>query len=382
MTRWIWSSLLGLLFLAPAPCKGQEDLRLYHEAWYLENVAHQPEKALEKYRRICRDFPSSPFRRNALVRQADLLRKLHRPEEAKKVLAILSREGLAREARRDLKRLDRNAGDLKRREALLRKITLLRKKLETLKGQLLQVRKKGAPPAQVGRLEKEVGELRRAIEALKPQLARTRPFSLGVKRKGLVSGRRFQEARKLGARMEQLRRQLHALRREGKKREAAQVQAELRKVQARLNSLIRSLQGRGRRYAGPGRKGARFFFRLPWGIPEKIGLLLSPERLSALDPAGLANLLRTMDRFMNFLSVLMKRRGMAGAGILARRDWPPVRKLYEKRAFPLAARKLRELLQKLPKGPWRFHPPRRRRPAVPPPRAEPAKGRLKTGKNK
>ena len=341
MTRWTWMSLLGLLLLASAPCRAQEDLRLYHEALYLEHVAHQPEKALAVYRKICRQFPNSPFRRNALVRQADLLRKLHRPEEAKKVLAILSKEGLAREARKDISRLEKNARRIKEREALLEKLKGFRKRLQALQARLERIKKEGAPPAEVDRLEKQVRGLKKSIDALKPRLVGGWLIPFWVKKQGLVPKKSFREARKLSARILELRKKYQALRSRGKTKESAQVLAQLKKAQARLEKIFRSFRAqRGRRrrpfpawFSRGGRSGR---------------ILLSPRRLARLDQAALEEFLKGTDRFVALVSGYMQRRGKKDAALRFRMIWSLARRLYEKRAFAQAAAKTRILLGMLP----------------------------------
>ncbi len=379
MTRWKWTSLLGLFLLAWTPCRAQEDLRLYHEALYQEHVAHRPEKALAIYRKICKEFPGSPFRRNALVRQADLLRKLHRPEEAKKILAILSKEGLARQARRDLSRLEKNAGRIKRREALLEKLKGFRKRLNLLQARLNQVRRRGAPKAEVDQLEKQVRNLRKAIESLKPQLTGIQVFPFWVKRQGLVPKKSFREARKLGARILELRRKLQALRAQGKKRERAQVLLELKRTQARLEKIFRSLRAHKREPLGPGRP----FFGFPPAFPppgREIHLLLSPSRLARLDEKSLHALLQGMDRFVGTASNRLQRRGKKDSSLFLRAAWRKARRLYEKHAFREAAARTRLLMGMLFRRRRRFGPPsfppspkRKRAGKVSPPKKSPKK---------
>ncbi len=359
MTRWTWMSLLGLLLLAFAPCRAQEDLRLYHEALYLEHVAHQPEKALAVYRKICKEFPGSPFRRNALVRQADLLRKLHRPEEAKKILAILSKEGLAREARKDISRLEKNARRIKEREALLEKLKGFRKRLQALQARLDRVRKEGAPPGEVNRLEKQVRSLKKSIDALKPRLMGGWLNPFWVKKQGLVPKKNFREARKLSARILELRKRYQALRAQGKAKESAQVLAQLKKVQARLEKLLHSFRAHRRGAWGP-RRIRVGFPGLFLGRGRLVGILLSPRRLARLDQAALESFLKGMDRFVAIVSGSMQRRGRKDAALRLRMTWTLARRLYEKRSFTQAAAKTRVLLGMLP---WRgMRPPVPRRP--------------------
>ncbi len=358
MSRWTWMSLLGLLLLASAPCGAQEDLRLYHEALYLEHVAHQPEKALAVYRKICRQYPNSPFRRNALVRQADLLRKLHRPEEAKKVLALLSKEGLAREARKDISRLEKNARRIKEREALLEKLKAFRKRLQALQVRLERVKKEGAPPEEVNRLEKQVRSLKKSIEALKPRLMGGWLNPFWVKKQGLVPKKSFREARKLSARILELRKRYQALRSKGKAKESALVLAQLKKAQARLEAIVRSFQAHRRRPRGP-RHGRGLY--PGWFFPKGRlgGILLSPRKLARLNPADLEEILKRTDRFVALVSGSMERRGRKDAALRFRMTWRLARRLYEKRAFPQAASKTRIMLGMLP---WRGRRP------LPPPR--------------
>ncbi len=360
-------SLLGLLLLASAPCGAQEDLRLYHEALYLEHVAHQPEKALAVYRKICRQFPNSPFRRNALVRQADLLRKLHRPEEAKKVLALLSKEGLARQARKDISRLEKNARRIKEREALLEKLKGFRKRLQALQARLERVRKDGAPPEEVNRLEKQVRGLKKSIDALKPRLMGGWLNPFWVKKQGLVPKKGFREARKLSARILELRKRYQALRAQGKAKESALVLAQLKKAQARLEAIFRPFQAHRRRPRGP-RHGRGLY--PGWFFPKGRlgGILLSPRRLARLDPAALEEILKRADRFVALVAGSLQKRGRKDAALRFRMTWRLARRLYEKRAFPQAAAKTRVLLGMLP---WRgMRPPGPFRPV---PRKKPAK---------
>ena len=261
-----------------------------------------------------------------------------------------------------LERLEKSAGTLKRREALLRRLKGLRKQLQDLQARLNMVKRRGAPPQEVRALEKRVQELENSIKKIRPRLSETRLVPLWVKRRGLLSRKGFQEARNLTKKILELHKKIRLLRGKEKSREAAKTQAELRKTQARLLQILRPFTGRRRSPRGPGGRGIRFLIE-PWKGPMKIRLLLSPRDLAGLNGTTLEKNLRTVDHFIEFVSTRLQREGRKETALQVKRAWKEARRLYEKRSFTKATAQMKALLEKLPRKPrnWRTRPLRRRR---------------------
>ncbi len=208
--------LLVFILLPLASGRTQEDQRIYHEAWYLEQVARKPLQALKRYRKLCELFPSSPLKEKALARQAMLLIRLHRPREADKVLEELKKQGGGKALDLDKLLLDSLKEDFEKRELLLLKLRNLRQRLNELRESLEKARKSRVSKEKIGVLRGELEKIHREIQKLRPVVLSTRPRHFNIKKIAQLKPPLPREALVIVKRIKELNKRIRKLRKEGR----------------------------------------------------------------------------------------------------------------------------------------------------------------------